>query len=117
MIMKRILIHSFLTLTLAVALGLLNQWSAVIIAAAVSSYVVRLKGAWVFLAPFIVIGLDWAIEAYFIGAANDFILAKKIAVLLPLGGSATALIAVTGILGGLFAASGSLVGRSLRALR
>lgn len=117
MIMKRILIHSFLTLTLAVALGLLNQWYSVIIAAAISSYIVRLKGALVFVAPFMVVALDWAIEAYFIGAANNFILAKKIAVLLPLGGSATALIAVTGLLGGLFAASGSLVGRSLRTLR
>jgi len=113
--MKRILIHSFLTLTLAVALGLLNQWYTVIIAAAISSYVVRLKGVWVFLAPFTVIGLDWAIEAYLIGAANDFTLATKIAALLPLGGSSTALILFTAALGGLFAGAGSLVGRSLKA--
>ncbi|MGA0155662.1 MAG: hypothetical protein ACO3IX_07260 [Flavobacteriaceae bacterium] len=114
--MKRILIHSFLTLTLAVALGLLNQWYTVIIAAAISSYVVRLKGVWLFLAPFIVIGLDWAIEAYLIGAANDFTLATKIAKLFPLGGSSAALILLTGVLGGIFAGAGSLVGRSLKAL-
>jgi len=115
--MKRLFIHSVLTLMLALILGLWNQWYTVIIAAAFSSYIVRLKGGWVFFAPFLVIGIDWAIEAYLIGAANDFTLATKIATLLLLGGSSTALILFTAALGGLFAGAGSLVGRSLRTLR
>ena len=115
--MKRLFIHSLLTLMFAIILGLWNQWYTVIIAAAFSSYIVRLKGGWVFFAPFLVIGIDWATEAYLIGAANDFTLATKIATLLLLGGSSTALILFTAALGGLFAGAGSLVGRSLRALR
>jgi hypothetical protein len=115
--MKRILIHSVLTLMLAIILGLWNQWYTVIIAAGFSSYIVKLKGPWVFFAPFIVIGLDWAIEAALIGAANDFVLTQKIGVLLPLNGNTTSVIAVTAVLGGLFAGAGSLVGRSLRALQ
>ena len=114
--MKRILIHSILSIALALLLQLFTPWWGVVLATALSSFIIRLKGGWVFFAPFLVIGLFWAAQAYLIAAANDFILAQKIAVLLPLNGSLPLLLLVTAVVGGLVAALGSISGRTLKVL-
>ena len=56
------------------------------------------------------------VHAWLLSSANDFILAKKIAVLIPLGGSPYLLILVTGILGGLAAGVAALFGNHLMAV-
>jgi len=114
--MKRILIHSLLSIGLALLLQSFTTWWGVVIATAISSYFIRLKGSSVFFSPLLSIGLLWAIQAYSISSSNDFILAEKIAVLLPLNGSVGALITVTGLVGGIFGGLGSLSGRSLKVL-
>jgi hypothetical protein len=114
--MKRILIHSILSIALALLLQLFTPWWGVVLATAISSFIIRLKGGWVFFAPFLVIGLFWAAQAYLIAAANDFILAQKIAVLLPLDGSVSLLLVFTAVIGGLVAGLGSLSGRTLKVL-
>jgi len=114
--MKRIVIHSILSIGFALLFQLFTPWWGVVIATAIISFIIRLKGISVFLAPMLSIGLLWSIQAYRISNANDFILAEKIAVLLPLNGSVGALILVTGLVGGLFGALGSITGRSLKVL-
>jgi len=114
--MKRILIHSIISIALALLFQLFTPWWGVAMATAISSFIIRLKGGWVFFAPFIAIGLFWAVQAYLISAANDFILAQKIAVLLPLDGNVSLLLLFTAIIGGLVAGLGSLSGRALKVL-
>ena len=114
--MKRILIHSILSIGLAFLFQLFTPWWGVVIATAIISFIIRLKGISVFFTPLLSIGLLWSIQAYCISNANDFILAEKIAVLLPLNGSVGALILVTGLVGGIFGALGSIAGRSLKVL-
>lgn len=114
--MKRILIHSILSIVLALVFQAFTPWWGVALATAITSFIIRLKGAWVFFAPFIAIGSFWAIQGYLISAANEFILAKKIAVLLPLDGSVSLLVMFTAIIGGLVAGLGSLSGRTLKVL-
>ena len=114
--MKRILIHSLLSIGLALLLQSFTPWWGVVIATAISSYFIRLKGSSVFFSPLLSIGLLWAIQAYSISSSNDFILAEKIAVLLPLNDSVGTLIALTGLIGGIFGGLGSLSGRSLKVL-
>jgi hypothetical protein len=80
--MKRILIHSLLSIGLALLLQSFTPWWGVVIATAISSYFIRLKGSSVFFSPLLSIGLLWAIQAYSISSSNDFILAEKIAVLI-----------------------------------
>ncbi len=114
--MKRILIHSLLSIGLALLLQSFTPWWGVVIATAISSYLIRLKRNSVFFSPLLSIGLLWTIQAYSISSSNGFILAQKIAVLLPLNGSVSALITVTGLIGGIFGALGSISGRSLKVL-
>lgn len=61
--------------------------------------------------PFLAIFLFWSVFAFIVSSANDFTLAKKIAVLLPLGGNPYILILVTGIVGGLAAGIAALLGK------
>ena len=52
----------------------------------------------------------------YLGNANDFILANKIAVLLPLGGSSFLLILVTGIIGGIAAGISAVFGKQVASI-
>jgi hypothetical protein len=51
------------------------------------------------------------VNAFWLSNANDFILANKIAVLLPLNGNAFLLILVTGVIGGLAAGISGIFGK------
>lgn len=54
-----------------------------------------------FLAGFTGLFLLWGINAYWLDMNNDHVLAQKVAVILPLGGSAMLLIFITAFIGGL----------------
>mgnify|MGYP007095113941 FL=1 len=66
--------------------------------------------------PFIAITFFWMAYAFYLGNANDFILANKIAVLLPLGGSSFLLILVTGIIGGIAAGISAVFGKQVASI-
>jgi hypothetical protein len=53
----------------------------------------------------------WLAYTFMLSSNNDFTLASKIAVLLPLGGNAYALIAVTAVIGGLAAGVAGIFGK------
>ena len=81
------------------------------VAAIITGYAISLKGGKVFTIPFLAIALLWMVHAFWLGNANDFILAKKIAVLLPLQGSPYLLIIVTGLIGGIAGGVSGMFGK------
>ena len=89
------------TIVLAIFLAQFLPWWSVMLAAFISELIFNLKRSAVFFVPFIAIGIYWAVYAYILSSSNDFILAEKIAILLPLGGSPYVLIAATAFIGGI----------------
>ena len=86
---------------LAFVSGLYLPWWSIALAAFVISLIFRQPPGKSFLAGFLGLFLLWAGLALFIDSPNQHILSKKIAEVLPLGGSSTLLILVTGLVGGL----------------
>lgn len=104
------------TLILALVFSFFLPWWSVMLAAFITGFLFSLKNAAVFFIPFLAILLFWVIYSYIISSGNDFTLAKKIAVLLPLGGNAYLLLLVTGIVGGLAAGMAGIFGKQCQAL-
>ena len=109
--MNKNIINFILTIVLAIFLSLFLPWWSIMVAAFASSLFFSLKRFYVFLIPFLAIALFWIVYSYWLGNANDFILAKKIAVLLPLKGNPYLLIFITGIIGGLAAGITGVFGK------
>ena len=103
------------TLVLAVLLSFVLPWWAVMLAALISALLVPLKKASVFFIPFLAIFLFWGVYCFVLSSANDFTLARKISLLLQLGGNPHALIILTGILGGLAAGISGILGNQVHA--
>ena len=114
--MKKNLFHFIAVLVLAIILSQFFSWWAVMIAAFLVSVTISLKKAAVFFIPFLAIALLWMVQAYLFSSANDFILAKKIAVLLPLGGNPYLLVLVTGLIGGIAAGVSGIFGKQIATL-
>lgn len=110
------LTNFILTLILGILLSIFLPWWAIMLAAFLSGAIVRLRNVSAFFVPFGAIALLWIVNAWMLSSANDYTLAKKIAVLLPLGGNAILLILVTGIVGGLAAGIAGLFGNQCRAI-
>ncbi|AXT19534.1 hypothetical protein D7030_10300 [Flavobacteriaceae bacterium AU392] len=101
--MSRIIKSFVLTLILAILLSQFLPWWSVMLASFISGFSISLKKASVFFTPFLSIAVFWMGYAWYLGSNNDFILAKKIAVLLPLNGNSVLLLLITGIIGGVAA--------------
>ncbi len=104
------------TLVLAAILSLFLPWWSVMTAALATSLFIPLKKAAVFVVPFLAILVFWTIYSFILSSGNDYTLAKRIAVLLPLGGSPYLLMLVTGIVGGLAAGIAAIFGKQLVAV-
>jgi hypothetical protein len=109
--MKKNSFNFLATIIIAIILSQFLPWWSVMVAAYMTALFISLKRSAVFFVPFLAIALLWIIYAFWLSSANDFILAKKIAVLLPLGGNAYLLILVTGIIGGLAAGVAGVFGK------
>ncbi len=81
------------------------------LAAFITGFFFSLKKAAVFFVPFLAILLFWVVYSCILSSGNDFTLAKKIAVLLPLGGNAYLLVLVTGVVGGLAVGIAGIFGK------
>ena len=103
-----------LTALLAFAGGLWFGWWVIAIAAFLIALLVHQKAGKAFLSGAIGVFLLWAILAWWIDMKNEHILSKKIAAVLPLGGSSFLLIFVTALIGGLVAGFGAMSGSYLR---
>lgn len=109
--MNRLILNFIVTILIALLLSLFLPWWSVMVAAFVTALFFTLNRSAVFFVPFLAIFIFWAVYAFWLGNVNDFILSKKIAILLPLGGNAWFLILVTGVIGGLAAGVAALFGK------
>ncbi|WP_047546555.1 hypothetical protein [Psychroserpens sp. Hel_I_66] len=114
--MKQHIINFVVTIIIALILSQFLPWWSVMVAGFVSALFFRLKRAAIFLVPFLAIFCFWAVYAFIMSSGNDFTLAKKIAVLLPLGGNPYLLILVTGLVGGISAGVAGMFGNVLGVL-
>ena len=104
------------TLILALVFSFFMPWWSIMVAAFIAGFLFSLKKAAVFFVPFLAILLLWMVYSLMISSGNDFTLAKKIAVLLPLGGNAYLLLLVTGIVGGVAAGIAGIFGKQCQVL-
>ncbi|GGG35994.1 hypothetical protein [Bizionia arctica] len=109
--MTKNIINFIATIIIALILSQFLPWWSIMVAAFATSLFISLKRASVFVVPFLAISLFWMVHAFWLSSANDFILAQKIAILLPLNGNAYLLILVTGIIGGLAAGISGIFGK------
>lgn len=108
--MKTTLSNFVATIVLAILLSQVFGWWSVMLASFIAAVLFRLKKSAVFFVPFLAIAVFWITYAFWLSNANDFILAEKIAVLLPLRGNPYILLLVTGLIGGLAAGVSAIFG-------
>lgn len=109
--MSKNIINFTVTIIVAAILSQILPWWSIMVAAFATGLFISLKKSAVFFVPFLAIALFWMVYSYFLSSSNDFILAKKIAVLFPLNGSATLLVLVTGIIGGIAGGIAAVFGK------
>ena len=109
--MKKYLANFIVTVALAMIFSKFLPWWSIMLAAFITGYLFSLKRSAVFIVPFLAIGLLWSAQAFYIGNSNDFILGEKIAQLLPLNGSVSLLIIITGLIGGIAAGVAGIFGK------
>lgn len=111
--MSKNILNFIVTIILAYILSLVLPWWSVMIAATATALFIPLKKATVFFIPFFAILLFWFIYGYLLSSSNDFILAKRIAILLPLDGNPFVLLLVSSMVGGLAAGISAIFGKQL----
>ena len=109
--MKKNVYNFLATIILAFVLSQFLPWWSVMLAALITSVFISLKRSAVFFVPFIGVFIFWIVYAYWLSGSNDFVLANKIAVLLPLQGNPYLLILINGIIGGLAAGIAAVFGK------
>ncbi len=103
-----------LTTLLAFISGLFLPWWGIAIAALLVALVINQSAGKAFLSGFLGVMLLWQGLSWWININNQGVLAKKIALILPLGGNTVYLIILTGIVGGLVAGFAAMSGSFLR---
>ena len=110
----RFIVAIILSGLLAFVLSLYFDWWAIAVATFVVAILIYQR-PWVsFVSGFLSIFLMWGIIALWRDINNDGVLGKKIAALLPLGGSSVLLIIVGGLIGGLVGGMAALSASYLR---
>jgi hypothetical protein len=112
--MKKNGINFVATIIIALIFSQFLPWWSVMIAAFLTALFFSLKRAAVFVVPFLAITIYWIVYSYILSSNNDFILAKKIAVLLPLKGNQYFLLLLSGFIGGLAAGIAAIFGKQCR---
>ena len=112
--MKKNRINFVATIIIALIFSQFLPWWSIMLATFLAGFFFSLKRTAVFIVPFLAITIYWIVYAYILSSNNDFILAKKIEVLLPLKGNQYLLLLVTGIIGGLAAGIAAIFGKQCR---
>ena len=112
----KFILSVLLIAVLALLAGMFLPWWSIAIVAFLVPLLIPQKGGAGFLSGFLGIFLLWGLLALWIDVKNQGILSKRIALLLPLGGSSVLLILVTALAGALVGGLAALSGSSLRGL-
>ena len=110
----KFLVATVLTALLAFISGLFLPWWGIAITSLLVAVLVHQKTGKAFLSGLLGVFILWAGLAWWIDMKNNGVLSKKIASVLPLGGSSLVLILVTGLIGGLIAGMAAMSGSFLR---
>ena len=108
-----LLLLLILVLTAAVQLDL--PWWSLAVVTFLVGFVLTPSGGAAFGAGFGGAGLSWLLPAAWLAYQNEGLLAQRVAQLLPLGGSAVAVVLLAGFLAGLVGGLSTLAGAWLRA--
>jgi hypothetical protein len=111
--MNKTIINFIVTIILSYVLSLFLPWWSVMVAAFSVALLIPLKKGAVFFIPFLAILIFWVIYSYVLSSANNFTLAKRIAILLPLGGNPYLLMLITGVVGGIAAGIAAILAKQL----
>jgi len=111
--MSKNIINFIATIILAFVLSFFMPWWSVMVVGFATSLFIPLEKRAVFFMPFLAILVFWFVYSLILSGSNDFTLAKRIAILLPLGGSSFLLMLVTGVIGGLAAGIAAVFGKQL----
>ena len=103
-----------LIFVLASAAQLDAPWWSMAVVAFIVGLAIAPSGRVAFVAGFVGAGLSWLVPAAWLSYQNDGLLAHRVAQLIPLGGSAVALVIVTGLIAGLVGGLAALAGVWLR---
>jgi len=109
--MSKNIINFIVTIIVAAIISQILPWWSIMVTTFATGLFISLKKSAVFFVPFLAIALFWIVYSYFLSSSNDFILAKKIALLFPLNGSAALLMLVTGIIGGIAGGIAAVFGK------
>ena len=110
----KFLVATVLTALLAFISGLFLPWWGIAITSLLVAVLVHQKTGKAFLSGLLGVFILWGGLAWWIDMKNNGVLSKKIASVLPLGGSSLVLILVTGLIGGLVAGMAAMSGSFLR---
>jgi hypothetical protein len=110
----RFIVAFLLTALLSFAAALFFPWWIIAVAAFVVSVAVNQPAIGSFVAAFFSVFILWACQAYYLDAENEHLLSKKVAAILPLGGSSIAIIFVTALVGAVVAGMAALTGSFVR---
>jgi hypothetical protein len=110
----RFIVAFLLTALLSFAAALFFPWWIIAVAAFVVSVSVNQRAIGSFVAAFFSVFILWACQAYYLDAENEHLLSKKVAAILPLGGSSIAIIFVTALVGAVVAGMAALTGSFVR---
>lgn len=109
----KVLVKIVFIAALAYLLQNVFAWWAVVLAAALINFIIYSKGPSSFVSGFLGIGLLWFFTALLTDINTDSMLTQKVAAIFSLP-SATLLVVVTAIIGGLAGGFGGLTGSQLR---
>ncbi|MCK5442596.1 MAG: hypothetical protein KAJ23_11955 [Maribacter sp.] len=109
-------LNFLVTLVLAIVFSFFLPWWSIMLAAFITAVLLSIRGVAVFFIPFVAIFVFWVSYSFILSNTNDFTLAKKIAILLPLDGNAYLLLIITGIVGGLAGGVAGIFGKQCKAL-
>ena len=111
--MKNFIISVFIIVILTGILQMWLPWWSIAFAAFVIGLLIEQNSVIAFASGFISIFLLWTVYACLLSHANNDILAKKIATLIPLHGNVLLLLLLSGFLAGLVSGFASLSGHLL----
>lgn len=99
-----------LTALLGFAFPLYLWWWSFAVTSCLVAFIMQQTPGKSFLAGFLAIAFLWAVQALVLDAANNHLLSRKVALLLPFNGSGVALVVTASIIGGLVSGMAALTG-------
>jgi hypothetical protein len=110
----KLIVKIILIAALCVAGLMFFPWYIIMAVPFVMNIIIKTNGTGAFFSGFVPVAMIWLVQAILIHTRTEGILTSKIASVLPLGGSAGAMIVLTALIGGLAAGLSGYTGNAFR---